>query len=166
MNLLLLLSWESHSLETLNITLHIDNIITKCYQTFHALKIIRAHDLYGHKLYDITESTIISCMKCAAPSWCEFSNNEHIKQLQFLLNKLIMPTYLPPNYPKIKAIFSSLGERLFSGVTSNPHHLLHQILPSVKYTFRDTRRRTHNYNKTIYSSYQDRTFLPRLLIIQ
>ena len=33
--------------ETLNITSHIDNIIRKCYQTFHALKIIRAHELYG-----------------------------------------------------------------------------------------------------------------------
>ena len=46
--------------ETLNITPHIDNIITKCYQTFHALKIIRAHGLYGPKLYDITESPNIS----------------------------------------------------------------------------------------------------------
>ena len=45
--------------ETLNITPHIDNIITKCYQTFHALKIIRTHGVYGPKLYDITESLII-----------------------------------------------------------------------------------------------------------
>ena len=49
--------------EALNITPHIDNIITKFYQTFHALKIIRAHGLYGPKLYDITESLIISRMK-------------------------------------------------------------------------------------------------------
>ena len=33
--------------ETLNITPHIDNIITRCYPTFHALKIIWAHGLYG-----------------------------------------------------------------------------------------------------------------------
>ena len=49
--------------ETLIITPHIDNIITKCYQTFRALKIIRAHRLYGPKLYDITESLIISPIK-------------------------------------------------------------------------------------------------------
>ena len=67
--------------ETLNITPHIDNISTKCYQTFYALKIIRAHGLYGPKLYDITESLIISRIKYAAPSWCGFANNEHI-QLQ------------------------------------------------------------------------------------
>ena len=72
--------------ETLNITPHFDNIIKKCYQTFHALKIIRAHGLYGPKLYDIKESLIISCMKYAAPSWCGFAKNEHIEQLQSLLN--------------------------------------------------------------------------------
>ena len=151
--------------ETLNITPHIDNIITKCYQTFHALKIIRTHGVYGPKLYDVTESLIISRIKYAATSWCGFANNEHIKQIQSLLNKLIRFNYLPPNYPKIKAIFASL-ERLFSRGTNNPHHVLHQTLPSVKSTSRDMRRRTHNYTKTIYSSYQDKTFLPRLLNTQ
>ena len=61
--------------ETLNITPHIDNIITKCYQTFHAPKIFKAHELYGPKSYDLTESLIISRIKYAAPSWCGFANN-------------------------------------------------------------------------------------------
>ena len=152
--------------ETLNITPHIDNIITKCYQTFHALKIIRAHGLAGLKLYDITESLILSRIKYAAPSWRGFANREHIKQLQSSLNKIIRLNYLPPNYSKIKAIFASFDKRLFSRVTNNPHHILHQILPPVKSTSRDMRRRTHNYTKTIYSSYQDKTFLPRLLNTQ
>ena len=151
---------------TLNITPHIDNIITKCYQTFHALKIIRAHGLYGPKLYDITESLIIARIKYAAPSWCGFAKREHLKKLQSLLNKFMRFNYLSPNYPEIKAIFSSFDERLFSRVTNNPHHVLHQILPPVKSTSRDMRRRTHNYTKTIYSSYQDKTFLPRLLNTQ
>ena len=75
---------------------------------FHALKITRAHGRYGPKLYDITESLIISRIKYAAPSWCEFANSEHIKQLKALLNKLIRLNYLPPNYLKIEAIFLSL----------------------------------------------------------
>ena len=151
--------------ETLNITPHIDNIITKCYQTFPALKIIRAHGLYGPKLYDITESLIISRIKYAAPSWCGFDNNEHIKQLQSLHNKLRRFNYLPPNYPKIKAIFASLDEGLFSKVTDNPHHVLHQILPHVKSTSRDMPRRTHNYTKQ-FTSFTEKTFLPRLLNTQ
>ena len=138
--------------ETLNITPHIDNIITRCYLTFHALKIIWTHGLYGPKLYDITESLIISRIKTSAPSCCGFANHEYLKQLQSLLNKLIRLNYLLPNYPKIKSIFASFDERLFSRVTSNPHHVLHQILPPVKSTSPDMRRRTHNYNKTIYSS--------------
>ena len=94
--------------------------------------IYRVHGLYGPKLYDITKSLIISRIKYAAPSWCGFANNEHIKQLQSLLNKLIRLNYLPLNYPKIKAIFSSPDERLFLRVNNNQHHVLHQILPPVK----------------------------------
>ena len=87
---------------------HIDNIITNCYQTFHALKIIRAHGLYCPKLYVITESLIISRIKYAAPLGCGFANHEDIKQLQSLLNKLIKLNFLPLNYPVIKAIYASL----------------------------------------------------------
>ena len=99
--------------ETLKITLPIDNIITRCYQTFHAFKIITAHGHFGPKIYDITESLIISPIKYAAPSWCGVANHEDIKQLQSLLNKLTTFNYLPPNYPKIKAIFSSLMNAFF-----------------------------------------------------
>ena len=133
---------------------------------FHALKIIRAHGLYGPELYDITESLIISRIKYKAPLWRGFANSEHIKQLQSLLHKLIRFNYLLPNYPKIKAIFPPLDERLFSRVTNNPHHVLHQILPPVMSTSRGMRRRKHNYTKKIYSSYQDETFLSRLFNTQ
>ena len=133
---------------------------------FHALKIIRAHGLYGPKLCDITESLIISRIKYAAPSWCGFANSEHVKQLQSLLNKLIRLNYFPLNYPKVKAIFPSFDELLFSRVTNNPHHVLRQILQPVKSTSRDMRRRTHNNTKKIYFSYQDETFLRRLLNTQ
>ena len=64
----------------------------------------------------------------------------NMKQLQSLLNKLMRLNYLPPNYPKVEAIFVSLDERLFSRVTNNPHHVTHQILPPVKSTSRDMRR--------------------------
>ena len=66
------------------------------------LEIISAHGLYGPKLYDITESLIISRIKYSAISWCGVANSEHMKQLQSLLNKLIRLNYFPPNYPKIK----------------------------------------------------------------
>ena len=51
-----------------------------CYQTSHALKIIRAHGLFGLKSYDITEFLIISRIKYAAPSWCGFANHVNIKK--------------------------------------------------------------------------------------
>ena len=97
----------------------------------------------------LNESLIIFCIKYAAPSWCGFTNDEHIKQLRSLPNKLIRLNYFPSNYPKIKSIFASLGERLFSKVTNNPQYVLHRILPPVKSTSRDMRRRTHNCTKTL-----------------
>ena len=130
------------------------------------LKIIKAHGLFDPKLYDVTESLMISRIKYVAPSWCGFANHEHMKQLQSLLNKLIRLNFLPPNHLKIKSIFASLDDSLLSRVTSNPHHVLHQIILPVNSASRDMRRRTHNYTKTIYPSYRDKTFLPRLLDTQ
>ena len=131
--------------ETLNITPHIDNIITKCYQTFHAIEIMRAHGLFGLKLCDIIESHIVSCMKYTALSRCGFANHEHIKQLQSLLNKLIGLNYLPPNDPKIKPIFASLDEHLFS-IRSSQLSSLHPVICEDERTITP---------KPIYSCYQD-----------
>ena len=68
------------------------------------------------------------------PSWRVFATHENIKQLRSSLNNFIRLHYLHSNYPKIKSIISFLNECLFSKVTSNPHHVLHQILPPVKST--------------------------------
>ena len=74
------------------------------------------------------------------------------EQIHYLLNKLIRFYYLPLNYLEIKSIFASLDERLFSRVTNNPHHVLRQILPPVKSTSHDMRRRRHKYTKTTLPS--------------
>ncbi|ESO04379.1 hypothetical protein HELRODRAFT_172749 [Helobdella robusta] len=59
------------------------------FQTFHALKTLRSHGLRGVKLFDITESLIISRIKYAAPSWSGFATQQQLQQLQSLIKKLI-----------------------------------------------------------------------------
>ncbi|ESN90811.1 hypothetical protein HELRODRAFT_182645 [Helobdella robusta] len=48
-------------------------LLVECFQTFYALKTLRSHGLRGTKLFDITESLIISRIKYAAPSWSGFA---------------------------------------------------------------------------------------------
>ncbi|ESO04397.1 hypothetical protein HELRODRAFT_172779 [Helobdella robusta] len=64
------------------------------FQTFHALKTLRSHGLRGVKLFDITESLIISRIKYAAPSWSGFATQQQLQQLQSLIKKLIRFNYL------------------------------------------------------------------------
>ncbi|ESN93192.1 hypothetical protein HELRODRAFT_181112 [Helobdella robusta] len=78
---------------------------TNSLQTFHALKKLRSHGLRGVKLFDITESLIISRIKYAAPSWSGFATQQQLQQLQSLIKKLIRFNYL-----------------------------LHHILPSLRYS--------------------------------
>ena len=148
---------------TLNVSPHIENLLTKSFQTFYALKTIRSHGLFGVRLHDITESLIISRLKYAAPSWSGFINQQQLKQLQSLLNKLIRLNYLPISYPPISTIFHTLDSRLFLKVTTNPHHVLHQILPPKKKATHNLRQRKHNYDIPQYSTYQNKTFIPRHL---
>ena len=69
--------------ETLNVTPHIDNLITNRYLTFHALKINRVYELFGTKLYDNIESSRRARMNDAAPSG---ANHTRIKEPQLLIN--------------------------------------------------------------------------------
>jgi len=148
---------------TLNVAPHINHLLNKSYQTFHALKTIRSHGLLGAKLHDVTESIIISRLKYAAPSWSGFINQQQLTQLQSLLNKLIRLNYLPINYPSISTIFQTLDARLFIKITTNHHHVLHQILPPPKKTTHNLRPRKHNFDTPAYSTYQNKTFIPRHL---
>ncbi|ESO02860.1 hypothetical protein HELRODRAFT_174297 [Helobdella robusta] len=91
------------------------------FQTIHTLKTLRSHGLRGIKLFDITESLIISRIKYVAPSWCGFATQQQLQQLQFLIKKLIRFNYLPASYPTVTQIFNTLDSRLFKKVENNNH---------------------------------------------
>ncbi|ESN99421.1 hypothetical protein HELRODRAFT_162969 [Helobdella robusta] len=94
-------------------------IFKKSFQTFHALKTLRSHGLRGIKLFDITESLIISRIKYAAPSRSGFAKQQQLQQLQSLIKKLIRFSYLPASYPTVTQIFNTLDTRLFKKVENN-----------------------------------------------
>ncbi|ESO07825.1 hypothetical protein HELRODRAFT_170384 [Helobdella robusta] len=111
-------------------------------QTFHALKTLRSHGLRGFKLFDITESLIISPIKYAALSWSGFATQHQLQQLQSLIKKLIRLNYLHASYPAVTQIFNTLDSRLLKKVNNNNNnnHVTHLLLPTIKTT-------THNFVK-------------------
>ncbi|ESO04108.1 hypothetical protein HELRODRAFT_173196 [Helobdella robusta] len=115
------------------------------FQTFHALKTLCSIGLRGIKLFDITESLIISRIKYAAPSWSGFATQQQLQQLQSLIKKLIRFNYLPASYPTVTQIFNTLDSRLFKKIENNNNH------------------RRHNYQVVAQSTYQEKTFITRHL---
>ncbi|ESO10380.1 hypothetical protein HELRODRAFT_183705 [Helobdella robusta] len=70
-----------------------------------------SHGLRGIKLFDITESLIISRIKYAASTWSAFATQQQLRQLQSLIKKLIRFNYLPASYPTVTQIFNPLNSR-------------------------------------------------------
>ncbi|ESO02815.1 hypothetical protein HELRODRAFT_174238 [Helobdella robusta] len=78
--------------------------VEKSFQTFHALKTLRSHGLRGIKLFDITESLIISRIKYA---------QQQLQQLEFLIKKL------STCIKSVTQIFNTLNSRLSKKVENN-----------------------------------------------
>ncbi|ESO11784.1 hypothetical protein HELRODRAFT_166826 [Helobdella robusta] len=133
------------------------------FQTFQALKTLRSHGLRGVKLFDITESLIISRIKYAAPSWSGFATQQQLQQLQSLIKKLIRFNCLPASYPTVTQIFNTLDSRLFKKIENNNNHVIHPLLPPIKTTTHNLRQRKHKYQVVAQSTYQEKTFITRHL---
>ncbi|ESN91361.1 hypothetical protein HELRODRAFT_165387 [Helobdella robusta] len=86
------------------------------FQTFYALKILLPHGLRGFKLFDITESLLISNIKYAALPWSGFATQ--LQQLQSLIKKLIRFDYLPASYLTVTQIFNTLDSKITTTTSS------------------------------------------------
>jgi len=83
-------------------------------------------------------------------------------RLQSVVTKAKRFGYLPPNYDSFDQLCANADEKLFFNVRYNPNHILHQLLPSVKfsgYNLRSHRHTLPNNNATLISN----NFINRML---
>ena len=118
---------------------YIDCLVSRCAQTFFALGVLRSNGLSGNALWDVTQAMLINKMLYASPLWWGFIDASDKQRLQSVLNKAVKLGFLPKLRPPCR---NSAYKALFSNISHNQNHVLHNLLPSLKMTGHDLRRLT------------------------
>jgi len=57
----------------LSVNQHVTNVIASCAQTFHALRVLRAHGLKKDALEAVFKAVVIAKLTYASPAWWGFT---------------------------------------------------------------------------------------------
>ena len=143
--------------------MHISGVISKCAQTSYALRIMRAHGFNGQALWDVTRSILVSELMYASPVWHGFLNEESKKRCQAVLNRMKRAGYLGEDFKSFAELCEEADVGLFKAVTSNPDHVMYQLLPPLKNTPYHLRPRAHNYELPDVNNNLKKNFIHRML---
>jgi hypothetical protein len=121
---------------------YIDSLVSRCAQTFYALRVLRSNGLSGNALWDVTQATLINKMLYASPLWWGFIDASDKQRLQSVLNKAVKLGFLPKTQAPLSELCGQADQALFSNISHNHNHVLHNLLPPLKMTGHDLRRPT------------------------
>ena len=82
--------------ERLSFKPHIDNVVSRCAQTFYALRVLKSDGLCGCALWDVANAVLISRVMYASPAWWGFTDASDGQRLQSIINKAVKQGFLSP----------------------------------------------------------------------
>ena len=82
--------------ERLSFKPHIDNVVSRCAQTFYALRVLKSAGLSGGALWDVANAVLISRIMYASPAWWGFTDASDGQRLQSIINKAVKQGFLSP----------------------------------------------------------------------
>ena len=130
--------------ERLSFKPHIDKVVSRCAQTFYALRVLRADGLSGSALWDVSNAILISRILYASPVWWGFIDVSDKQRLQSIVNKAQKNGFLSPSQASLADMCQIADAALFSDILGNRNHVLHGLLPPVQSTGYQLRPRAHD----------------------
>ena len=149
--------------DTLTFDDHVCRIISLSSQSLYALRVLRSHGLEGAALWDVTRATLVSKMLYASPVWWGSITAAAKQRLQSLLSKLQRVGFLPQQFSTFAELCEQADRSLFASVISNPAHVLASLLPPIRCTGYDLRKRAHDHLIPRADSIMRRNFIIRML---
>ena len=106
--------------ERLSFKPHIDNVVSRCAQTFNALRVLKSAELSGYALLDVANAVLISRIMYASPAWWGFTNVSDGQRLQSIINKAVKQEFLSPAQVPLIELCQQADETLFSDILGIP----------------------------------------------
>ena len=120
--------------DTLDFAPHFSTTLSQVTGSQYAMRILRAHGLHGHQLYEVTRATLVSKLLYASPAWWGFANSETRKRFQAVLDRCCRLGLLPLDFPSFENLVLELSFTLFNDIEYNSYHVLHQLMPPLRST--------------------------------
>jgi len=143
---------------------HVDNVLSSCSQSLHALRILRSRSLPDNLIHNVFSATIMSKLTYCSPAWRGFMRSVETDRMNAFLRKAINFNYCPALTPPINETLDKIDAKFFNSITTNSHHVLHHLLPPKPDHQYKLRPRPHSFTlPTKHSALSACNFLLRLL---
>ena len=108
----------------------------------------------------VHNAKILSKLTYASPAWRGFANQEDTKRIDSFLRRSGKYGYYPENGYTFEKLFCRADGKLFNKINGNLKHVLFKLLPDIKHTNYNLRKRGHNF---ILPLKDNRNFISRIM---
>ena len=118
---------------------HVRDVIGKCAQSLHAVKLLRHHGMSDDSLRHVFKAVVLSKLLYVSLAWWGFTSAADKQRLEAYVRRAIrLGLYIAGN-PTPSQLAADMDDML-----NSPHHVLHKLLPDKTdhtYNFRPRRHR-------------------------
>ena len=93
---------------------HIENLISRCAQTFYALRVLKSQGLNGIALWDVGQAILNNRLLYASPVWWGFTDASDKQRLQAVITRAQRLGFLSPSTRPLSELCGQADDTLFS----------------------------------------------------
>jgi len=150
--------------DNLSMHSHISTICQSASQNLFAIKLIHSRGLNLQSIHSLSTALILPKLTYASAAWWGFTNASDRARMQAVINKAIRWGLYDQEAPSVDEVCNKHDLKLILTVLNNPSHSLHSLLPPIKTTGYDMRKRAHNRWLIVKENpYTEKNFICRML---
>ena len=115
---------------------HVRDVIGKCAQSLHALKLLRCHGMRDDSLRHVYKAFVLSKLLYAKPAWWGFTRAADKQRLEATVRRAIRLGLYTADDLTPSQLAADMDDNLFANILNNPCHVLYKLLPnSTEHTY-------------------------------
>ena len=143
---------------------HVTSVCQSSAQSLFAIKLIHSRGLNTQSTFSLSTALILPKLTYASAAWWGFTSGADRARLQAVLNKATRWGLYDPQGKTIEEICLKQDRKLILSVLNNSTHAIYPLLPPIKTTGYDMRKRAHNRTLPLKeNSFTEKNFICRTL---
>ena len=132
---------------------HVRDVIGKCAQSLHALKLLRCHGVSDDSLRLVYKAIVLSKLLYASPAWWGFTSAADKQRLEATIRRAVrLGLYTTDDLMPTQIAEDMDDNNLFANILNNSCHLLYSLLPNNTEHTHNLRPRRHSLSLTVKTS--------------